>query len=425
MVMISTALFGRPAAAEGGRVAIWVDPGHVLGRTNLNLGLTLVQNTIAAPHDPAVANAARSLLTNVAKFQNVHIMGWGTLNPEPEPGRFEWSSLDRRMALIRSTGGIPVITLCCAPDWMKGGAPGTTNWSRLPAAPLPEHYADYAELARQVAIRYPDVQYYQVWNELKGFWDSSIHDQSIVHYTELYNAVYEALRSVSPRIKIGGPYASVLLTADPGMGSEIAGTYGYVDRRFIEHVSYWLEHKKGADFITIDGGGQSKQMEGSDPVKVFQQADMFSDVGRWITARTLLPLWWAEWYAAPHNWTPELQNALSAVALIHLALTARVALTWGGEGVANLPFEGDQESLWSDTRLPTGGRPFLLYATMVNFERCFPPGTEIVAARSSSPEVAVFASRRFVMLVNTSNRRLRAAIGSSEVELAPYAVVFQ
>ena len=24
-----------------------------------------------------------------------------------------------------------MITLCCAPDWMKGGEPGFTNWSRL------------------------------------------------------------------------------------------------------------------------------------------------------------------------------------------------------------------------------------------------------------------------------------------------------
>ena len=80
-----------------------------------------------------------------------------------------------------------MITLCCAPDWMKGGEPGFTNWSTLEVArvyighshhsprrteeikddifdllshvftfqvaPLPEHYLDFANLAGKVAER--------------------------------------------------------------------------------------------------------------------------------------------------------------------------------------------------------------------------------------------------------------------------------
>ena len=68
--------------------------------------------------------------------------------------RYDWSSLDRRVnQMVKTenfsllppehivfikveTGGTPVITLCCAPDWMKGGEPGFTNWSRLEVAGL-------------------------------------------------------------------------------------------------------------------------------------------------------------------------------------------------------------------------------------------------------------------------------------------------
>jgi hypothetical protein len=68
-------------------------------------------------------------------------------NPEPSPGQYDFRSLDRRMDFIRRSGGIPVIVLCCAPDWMKGGEAGQTDWDRLEDTPLPEHFADFAALS--------------------------------------------------------------------------------------------------------------------------------------------------------------------------------------------------------------------------------------------------------------------------------------
>ena len=58
-------------------------------------------------------------------------MGWGGGNPEPSPGEYDWGSLDVRVETMRRTGARMVITLCCAPDWMKGGEPGETDWSNL------------------------------------------------------------------------------------------------------------------------------------------------------------------------------------------------------------------------------------------------------------------------------------------------------
>ena len=58
-------------------------------------------------------------------------MGFGGGNPEPSPGEYDWTSLDRRVDMMRRTGARIVVTLCCAPDWMKGGEPGETDWDML------------------------------------------------------------------------------------------------------------------------------------------------------------------------------------------------------------------------------------------------------------------------------------------------------
>ncbi|HET8661276.1 MAG TPA: hypothetical protein VFM55_20040, partial [Micromonosporaceae bacterium] len=138
----------------------------------LAVGVTHGQYSVDDWGDDDARASAMRVLGATATYQNQHIFGWGALNPQPRPGVYEWTSLDRRMRLVRSTGGTPVITLCCAPDWMKGGRPGETDWTRLHAAPRPEHYRDFAQLAVAVAKRYPQVRHFLVWNEMKGFWDN-------------------------------------------------------------------------------------------------------------------------------------------------------------------------------------------------------------------------------------------------------------
>ena len=178
-----------------------------------------------------------------------------------------------------------MISLCCSPTWMfDAGWVGRTDWNRLETAPLPSHFADYANLAKQVALRYPDVQYFQVWNELKGFWNDSLNRWDYEGYTALYNMVYDAIKSVRPTAKIGGPYIGV------DMG----------DKRTLDVISYWLAHKHGADFIVLDGGYDTQNA-----VDDFTDAHYFIQVARWLRHQphggSTLPFGWAEWYPAPHS----------------------------------------------------------------------------------------------------------------------------
>ncbi len=124
------------------------------GARGLGWGFTHTQYSADQGADSG-RKAASALLSGHPMPQNQHTMGWGAGNPEPSPGRYDFADLDRRIALMRRTGTAPVLTLCCAPDWMKGGEPGRTDWLQkaLETAPTPEHYKDFAALAGKIARR--------------------------------------------------------------------------------------------------------------------------------------------------------------------------------------------------------------------------------------------------------------------------------
>jgi hypothetical protein len=327
----------------------------------LALGITHTQYSIEGTGTGAQA-ATKLLASTPGTLQNQHIMGWGARNPEPSPGVYDWTDLDRRVAKMRETGGTPVITLCCSPDWMKGGAAGTTNWDYLAVAPQPANFDDFAELSRQVALRYPDVKRYQVWNEMKGFWDSSRNRWRYEDYTALYNKVYTALKSVDPTIQVGGPYVHVQsLLPTNYYASTVAGPWGAIDRRDLDVITYWLANSVGADFITVDG---SLAVKGQGLIVPAAEATAkYEAVTNWIRQRTKLPVWWAELYAVPYGnayGLTEVEQAASLQAAIgHLTASgASAALYWEPEAKAGTTMAG----LWSSTTLPTGGLPTLLHA---------------------------------------------------------------
>jgi len=103
-------------------------------------------------------------------------MGLGARNPEPSPGQYNYNDIDDRIGnvngILKDAETI-VLTACCAPDWMKGGQPGDTNWNAewFEKAPFPEHYDDYAELVAHIVSQpeFSNIKYVMVWNEMKGF----------------------------------------------------------------------------------------------------------------------------------------------------------------------------------------------------------------------------------------------------------------
>jgi hypothetical protein len=342
----------------------------------VHVGVTLTQRFLDELNPEEATERARQTFQNVAEFGNQHIMGWGALNPAPAPGERDWESLDARVRLIESASVTPVITLCCAPDWMKGGSAGDTDWSKLEAAPHSENFADFAELAVDVALRYPQVKHFVVWNELKGFYDAERGRWDIESYTELYNQVYRALKRYDSTIAVGGPYVPIDSWSDAGdvsHPSAISGPWGVLDQRALDAINYWLLNANGADFVAVDGSNRTK--DAGLIVEPRLANEKFAAVTRWLVSRTSLPVWWMELY--PHVMPDDDVNSPYAA---DIALDAILRIgDAGGDAVFLWQPEASPDfrsvALWDSTAVMDGGQPKSLAARLEELEEIWSSGS--------------------------------------------------
>ncbi len=325
----------------------------------LELGVTHTEYSLA-PTDPAPSRArAAAVLARSGRWQAQHLMGWGALDPEPAPGADDWSSLDPRLTVVAASGGRAVLTAAGAPDWMKGGAAGTTDFSRIEVAPRPEHHDDLAALVARAVARYPGIGAVQVWNEMKGYFDASRNTWDVVTYTDLYRRVRDAVKAVRADVLVGGPYVPLDLWADAGVApSDLRGPWGVTDRRGLDAVEYWLAQNGGADFVCVDGGSATR--DAGLTTDAVAATDRFAAATTWLRARTDLPVWWSEFYPEPTRGADGADDpaspARAAATLAAVAALARggaaVALLWQPQAASSLPYA----ALWTDTADPGGGQ---------------------------------------------------------------------
>ncbi len=423
-----------PSAVVNTNVTVSLSNPTIVSK--LATGVTHTQYSADSYNDPMAVATARCLLQDACVYQNQHIMGWGAANPEPSPGVYNWASLDERVRLMRDTNATKVITFCGAPGWMRPQG-YQDDWANLEVAPDPTHVQDFANLCKVVALRYPDVKSFQVWNELKGMWctapgaDPAIANQNrwdYVRYTTLYNAVYDAVKSVRSDAQLGGPYVVMDSGGNASQMSNPGPSYswGTLDQRPLDVITYWLQNKRGADFITIDASSSNK--DNVSKVDSFEAAQKFVDVLQWIRQQgnggAILPIWWAEWYAGvPDNMAGSLAyaNAVMASGHIYTLLSgASVLLIWGPQGdTRGLSFP---EGIWTDTRVSGGGRPTPYYSTAQAFKTHFPSGTQLYRTTIANTSLTVLASAAVTMLVNRLSTAQTVSVNGVVVPLQPYDV---
>lgn len=456
-----------PPAAN---VHVTVDLSSPLLTSQFATGMTLVDNSLTYPYnnnDIVAISNVKTLISKGITYINTPIMAWGVDDPWPDPSQpnpTNWASLDARVRLITQLGGIPVITLSEAPWWMKGQLQpdGSTRpitqseeWSDIAysARILDNKMGAWLHLVQAVAERYMvppyNVRYFQVWNELKGYYDpiTNAYDYNdspgepngpnARHgYTYMYNHVYKTLMQTAASfniqtstVEVGGPYVvmdtwSSNNESDP---SDITKAYGNYDQRSLDVVLYWLQHKDGAGFITVDSSNSNK--DGANITDPFTASQKFADVTQWIRSlnprvypgAASLPIWWAEWYATPYtNASNEAYNdAIKTYAMIGLIKAGgSVALTWGGLG------DGPPNTgLWTNTTAG-GGQPLPWYYSYKAFKDDFSAGTRIFTTTVSAPsKVEALASDTKVMLVNKTASDLSVTVNCTPVTLTPYQVL--
>lgn len=421
------------------QTTVSIAPFSPIAVSRLVLGATHTeQDADAGPgHSLQAVGRARQLMQEAFSYQNQAIMGWGAGDPEPAPGVYGWQSLDARVQLMRSTHATMVLTLCCAPGWMRPEG-YQDDWSHLEVAPDAEHVQDFADLARTVALRYPDVRYFQVWNEFKGMWGTSVGASADLanenrwdaeRYTTLYNAVYDAIKSARPTAQVGGPYIEMVSDGSPEDMPMPGPSYswGTFDQRVLDAITYWLLNKHGADFITVDGS--SANDDGVWLTDAFSATRKFVDAYNWIRTQpgggATLPIWWAEWYAgdpSPSRKSLDYDNALmAAAAIMTLKSQANVLLLWGPQGdAAGFSFP---EGIWTSTAGRTGGRATPYYATAYALTHDFGPGTQLYKVTTTSSHVIVMASATRTMLVSRVSFPQEVIVNHIAFFLAPYQVI--
>ncbi|MEV0612703.1 xylan 1,4-beta-xylosidase [Nonomuraea sp. NPDC050404] len=373
-------------------------------------------NNITPQFEQVVGNR----LAGTPMVQNQHIMGFGALNPEPAPGQYYWEDLDRRLNFMKQSKSTQVITLCCAPDWMKGGPEGPTSqegWAEhLEDAPYPQHFDDFAKLSAAVAERYKDVKYFMVWNEFKGFWPDHKKPADFKGYTDMYNKVYDAIKKVRPDAQIGGPYIG--FDSNAGGDTELRGDWGVVNQNVLDAFNYWFENKKGADFIVIDGASVTDAHEMMPDE--FGALSKFGAVTKWLKEKTGdMPVWWSEWYFEPEDgstrWPEPKRLAVQAASMIEFATSgAATALYWNPQAKQG----ACQGCLWN----PTSGAEMPTGQLVADFTKWFPAGVQLDSVTSSESSVRVLAQPEQLVLVNTTDGPVTTTVDGKEFSLKAYEV---
>jgi hypothetical protein len=390
------------------------------------LGTAWDHHTLDPGGDAAAISRGKTVLANASDMETQALMGWGAGDPEPSPSNYDWSSLDRRIGQISALRKTPVLTLCCAPSWMRTDPAPGTDWSQLASAPSPAHYRDFATLAAAAAARYPQVRYFQVWNELKGFWNRGLNRWDYEAYTELYNDVYDAVRAVRPDAIIGGPYVVIdSYHAGNPAPSALHGGWGSVDQRDLDVITYWLAHAHGAQFVTIDMTTATRDAGVvADPATMSGKA---TAVLSWLRHRTTLPIWLAEFYAPA--------KSTSAAAIAGSTLVALSAVERAGAAAVHLwsperqPGASCGECLFTST-LSVGGGTATRLGTLAEwwhtrlashrYQRMVTLASGIFAIEGTT---GPRAARTDWVLVNTRSTRVAVSYAGATRTLAAYGAV--
>ncbi|MGB0369971.1 MAG: sulfatase-like hydrolase/transferase [Opitutales bacterium] len=383
---------------------VTVDTSRPFMVSPMEIGLTHTgQDWIWSNDETGKASMKQLLVDGGVRFQNIHIMGWGAGNPNPSPGVYDWKSLDMRIEEMRGMNAELILTLCTAPGWMK---PSGDDWTMNDPV-LPEHYEDFATLCVEAARRYPDIQYFQIWNELKGWWMGGIEE-----FTVFYNTVYDALRAERPNAIIAGPYMNGLSDDLKQNGTMLQETHDAFD--------HFLANTNGADIVNYDGWltGYPASDSTLNEAQLMANTACFGNITATIRTKTNKPIWISEFYAAqPENSSNEAFLVANHASAYYHALIqgTQLSLKWDAFSHVGMFHDlGNAEG--------TGGTARPHYDVIAAFNNHFGPGTQLYTTTCSASDIEVLASAEKTLLINKANQAHSVTVNETPFDLIAYEV---
>lgn len=205
---------------------------------------------------------------------------------------YNWQYIDRLYDFLLSIGMKPFVELSFMPDQLASGK-RTIFWWKGNVTP-PKSYDKWGDLIRHLVSHFQErygqdevkTWYFEVWNEPDlhdGFWTGSKDD-----YFKLYTVTAEAIKSVSPDYRVGGPATAI------GQWDESFINYCYTNHVPLDFVS---SHSYGVKAGYLDATGNRGTVIDPDPDSV---------IGRMVGERQMidhspmpgLPLHFTEWSSA-------------------------------------------------------------------------------------------------------------------------------
>lgn len=408
-----------------------------IGTSRLRMGTTHMEKSLQGEGNADAIARGKALLREGVSYSNQHIMGFGALNPWPDPtitdpARWNWDSLDRRIALAEQLGLEPVITLGMGPTWMVDpNWTSGTDWTQIERAILPQHEAAFARLCGEVAKRYPQVTYFQVWNEMKGLWlMPPVNNWDFQRYTRLYNLIWDKVKAANPAARLGGPYLIIEASGSrqfSGVSQTAYYTANPITPRNWAVIDYWLANRRYADgdFICIDRAAFTQDPTVYTPEQIIALSYWPGDIVKQIKARNGYrgeQIWFAELYAK-HD--PNLHIAAARFASFYyhaLKAGTDVILTWSPE--AQPGWTDTKYSLFTSTLVAGGGQPTPHYEVVKVYHDHFPPGTPLypVMVSPTDPTVLALASDAVTLIINTKATPIEVKLDEWMMTLGAYDV---
>ena len=424
-------------------VTVTIDYNAPLLKSNLTFGITHTHYAWQNGQTTAITNA-KQLMKSLNGFQNTHIMGWGPGGIRTDingvPGNLD-EALTSHVDKVTELGQ-GMITFCTAPGWMKQGGNGDPNstqgdWN-MEQAVLPQYEDAYATLCAEIAKKYTQVTYFQVWNEFKGLWNASLNDWDYERYTRFYNKIYQKVKEVRPDALIGGFYQVV-----PGDGTaEILGSTGRdtnmpVDASTKRGIDYFLKNAVGMDFFCVDKGIVSYHNPNKDSysneqiIKLTPVWELFmTEIIKTLGSKHI-PVIYSEYYASVNR--NEGAGTVAGGVTVEQYSACQYASTYnhilrgslGWEIWMLLWMEADsafpQNAVFTATNTADGGKPKLHYWVLKTFNDRF-NHADLLNVTTTAPDVEAIASNEATMVINRQNKALKVNVNGKGITLQAYGI---